>query len=167
MFHYATALRSSDPSQRRTALKELCELQDGAPVSALDYLIPLLNDADEGIREGAMEAVLKLSNNSGTGMDAVIRYLEEMFTGSSGRARMRLLRLVSHIGPGARKLVPMLVSALRTTNPINARMTAEALCSIGKDAIPALEAVQNDSDATVRREASRALAKLQGSGAPA
>lgn len=163
MFHYATALRSNDLNQRRAAIRELCQLGVGAPLSCLDYLIPLLHDPEETIRDGATEVLLNLSK--GSGADGVLKHLSGMLA-EDNSSRMRALRIITRVGPGARSMVPALVAALKTDNPIAARMTGEALCSIGADAFPALESLQADPHPVVQREVGRVLAKLQGKRAP-
>lgn len=163
MFHYATALRSNDLSQRRAAIKELCRLGVGAPASSLDYLIPLLQAPEAAIRDGATEVLLNLSR--GPGSDSVLKHLSGMLA-EDNSTRMRALRIIARVGPGARSMIPALVDALKTDNPIAARMTGEALCSIGADAASALEALQADPHPLVQREVGRVLAKLQGKRRP-
>jgi hypothetical protein len=165
MYHYATALRSSDPSQRRAAVKELCELGDAAPLSALNYVGPLLHDPDEVIREGAMETVLNLSKTAGTVTETVLQHLTELLA-ASGASRIRILRMIGRIGPNARSLIPTLEAALKASDPLAARMTAVALVGIGNESIPALKAALNDPTPLVRSEASRALGKITGKALP-
>jgi HEAT repeat protein len=57
MLRYATALQSANQTQRRAAVKELCRLGSAVPPSALNILLPLLQDQDETVRDGASEAL--------------------------------------------------------------------------------------------------------------
>jgi HEAT repeat protein len=158
MFHYATALRSNDLAQRRAAIKELCRLGTEAPLSALDYLLPLLQDSEAAIRDGATEILLNLSKG---GADGVLNHLSSMLAGNKS-TRLRALRIIARVGPGARSMVPALVAALKTDDPVTARMAGEALCAIGADALPALESVQTDPHPLMQQEVARVLRKLQG-----
>jgi HEAT repeat protein len=163
MFHYATALRSNDLAQRRAAIKELCQLGTEAPLSSLDYLLPLLQDPEAAIRDGATEILLNLS--TGDGADGVLNHLSSMLA-SDKSTRLRALRIIARVGPGARSMIPAVVATLKTDDPVTARMAGEALCAIGTDALPALEPLLTDPHPLMQQEVARVLRKLQGKPTP-
>jgi HEAT repeat protein len=162
MFHYATALRSNDLAQRRAAIKELRRLGPEAPPSSLDYLVPLLQDPEAAIRDGATEILLNLSKGSA---DGVLHHLNSMLAADKS-TRLRALRIIARVGPGARSTIPALVTALKSDDPVTARMAGEALCAIGTDALHAVESVQTDPHSLMQQEVARVLSKLQGKPMP-
>src|SRR5262245_14467849 len=129
MLHYATALRSSNSSQRRNAVKKLCELGAAVPVSSLGYVIPLLQDDDQGIRDGAAEILLNMAKGDGTSL--VMDHLRGMLNDENHSVRLRAIRIVGRTGRRAKSLVPELVGLLKTNDTTTARMIAEALSLIG------------------------------------
>lgn len=114
-----------------------------------------------------MQATLNLSKTAGTAAETVLQRLTDLLATSVGPPRMRLLRMISGIGPNARGLVPTLIEARKAAgDPLGARMTSVALVGIGKDAVPAPETVLDDPSPVVRGEASWALGKLRGNEFP-
>jgi HEAT repeat protein len=160
MHHYATALRSSNPSQRRNAVKELCQLGAAAPVSSLGYIIPLLQDEDQTIRNGAAEILLNMAKGDGTAL--VMDHLRDMLNDEDQSVRLRAVRIIGRAGRRARSLVPELVGLLKTKDALTARTIAEALCLIGSYAIPELVTASRDEHPTVSSEAAWALRKIAG-----
>lgn len=162
MLRYATALRSPNLMQRRTAVKELAQLGALIPAAALAYLGPLLNDEDEAVRDAATEALANAGPAHPATLQAAIGAVAQMLTAPLPGTRMRGIAIADRLGPAARALIPALVSALRDTNLILARTAAAALIRIGPEAIPALQGLRDDPDHHVRREARWALKKLEG-----
>jgi hypothetical protein len=162
MHRYATALRSKDRSQRRSALRELCRLGSGIPVSVLDSVVVLLQDSDEVIRESAAQILLQLGQTEGAGHIRVLQILGDLLVHPQDLMKMRAVGLINKIGPPAAPLAPALISALKDTNRIFCRVAAEALCRLGPDAIPALQLARTNSDPNIRNAAEWALSRMDG-----
>jgi hypothetical protein len=144
MQRYATALRSNDLSARQDAVRELCELGPDLPLNTIDILLELLGDADETVRDGAAEALVHVARVDGPGRARVVQGLGDQLLHPEDEYRVRAVGIVSRVGAPAALLVPLLVEALKDHNRVMCRVSAEALCQIGKAAIPALQIAQVD-----------------------
>ena len=162
MLRFANDLRSPSAARRRAAVKAVCGLGAGVPPSALSALLPLLEDPDDHVREGAAEALGNVGRRGGPAVHSVLVALYRLLVNPDPARRMRAAQTLARIGPNARLLIPALTAALRDREVVVARLAAEALVRMGLDAAPALERLLNDPDARVRREARWAFNKLNG-----
>src|SRR5579859_6445875 len=112
MLHYETALRSVITSERRAAVIALCQLGGAVHSSALASLAVLLEDVDDGVREGAADVLTSAGQCGGAALDTVLGVIERMLADGNVVARMKAANLVCRIGPGARPLIPALIDAL-------------------------------------------------------
>ena len=158
MHRYATALRSNDLSRRREAVRELCGLGVNVPLTAIDTLLGMLRDPDEGVRDGAAEALINVTRAEGPARERVVQGLGDHLVHPEELCRLRAVGIVSRIGPPAGPLVPLLVKALKDRNRVLCRVAAEALCRIGSAAIPALQ--EAHADPVCRAAVHWALSKI-------
>jgi hypothetical protein len=162
MFRYTSALQSPDLTQRRAAIKKVCQLGAAVPPSALDILLPLLQDTDDAMREGAAEALGNVGRGGGASVHSILVVLHRMLASADLAVRMRAAQVIGRIGPNARLLIPALTAALRDKDLIFCHLAAEALTRIGPEALDPLERLLDDPDCRVRREARWAFNKLNG-----
>lgn len=162
MLRFANDLRSLNTMRRRAAVKALCGLNAAVPPSALSGLLPLLEDPDDVVREGAAEALGNVGRAGGPAVHSILVVLYRMLVNPDKAQRMRAAQTLARIGPNARLLIPALTATLRDKDVVVGRLAAQALVRIGTEATPALERLLEDPDARVRREARWAFNKLNG-----
>jgi hypothetical protein len=162
MLRFATDLRSPNMTRRRAAVQALCGLGSAVPPSALSGLMPLLEDPDDAVREGAAEALGNVGRGGGPAVHSILVALYRMLVNPDVTQRMRAAQTLARIGPNARLLIPALTATLRDKDIVVGRLAAQALVRIGAEAGPALERLLEDPDARVRREARWAFNKLNG-----
>jgi hypothetical protein len=162
MQHYATTLRSKDLSHRQTAIRELCKLGANIPLSAVETLIPLLQDSDEVVREGATEALINMAESGNGGQARLVEQLGDLLHHPQEMVRIRAIGILARVGPAAAPLIPVLLEGLKARNRIFCRMSAEALHHIGAPAIPALQQACSSPDTPVRLAAQWILSRLNG-----
>lgn len=162
MLRFAHDLRSPSAARRRAAVKSLCALGAAVPPSAMSALLPLLEDPDDRVREGAAEALGNVGRGGGPAVHSILVTLYRMLVSPDANTRMRAALTLARVGPNARLLIPALTAALRDRDIVVARLASEALVRIGMEAAPALERLLDDPDASVRREARWAFNKLHG-----
>jgi HEAT repeat protein len=138
----------------------------GGPESAraLPVLQKALKDADAHIQELAAASLANLGPNAGPAkFDLADALTNEK---NSTRVRRNAALAIAHIGKEAKPIVPALVKALKTSQPLDVRQfAAEALAQMQYPAneagLPAiLNAIANDSDPLVRQKCVWALFRL-------
>lgn len=162
MHPFASDLQSPDARRRRRAVQSLCGRGAAVPPSALGYLVPLLEDEDDAVCEGAVEALGNVGRAGGPAVHSILVGLYRLLVSPEPTARMRAAQTLGCIGPNARLLIPALTAALRDRDLVVARLASEALVKIGPEAAAALERLLDDPDARVRREARWGFNKLNG-----
>lgn len=162
MLRFANDLRSPNMLRRRAAVKALCGLGAAVPPSALSGLLPLLEDPDAVVREGAAEALSNVGRAGGPAVHSILVVLYRMLVNPDPAQRTRATLTLARIGPNARLLIPALTATLRDKDVGVGRLAAQALVRIGSEALPALERLLHDPDTRVRREARWAFNKLNG-----
>jgi|SRR5579872_1389719 len=94
----------------------------------------------------------------------VTHWLEELKNPDS-QARKKAVVALGHVGKADEAVIPALIGVVTEDQSSAVRNQAVlTLLNIGpdaKDAIPALTAAQNDKDATVRSNATKALERIQ------
>ncbi len=185
------ALECDDPETRATAAYTLASLGSKA-ARAVNPLIQAIQDEDQSVRWSAVRALGEIGSAARGAVPALIAALEDedlMVPGSAADALGKIgpdaraaipaltkrirktadthaAMALAGIGPEA---VPALVSVLGDMSIVFLTRfeAAEALGSMGESAlsaVPALEQALNDRDALVQGAATRALARIRGSG---
>lgn len=183
--HLAEALHDKSPDVRQHAAYAIASYgPDGAEV--LDSLIPLLDDDDDFVRMVAMGAISKMGPSGKKAVPALVRFIRKraylhrlsILHAKEFRDRaeaaayqkkgflVRAIRVLACIGPNAAGAVPELIDALGDVDTGMQVVAAEALGRIGpgaREAIPALEEASKSHDETLRKTATWAIKRIQGS----
>ncbi|MCU0514804.1 MAG: HEAT repeat domain-containing protein [Anaerolineae bacterium] len=145
------AMRNSNPRVRARLLEMVTE--DGK-TSAVNLIMPGLNDINPAVRQSAIDALVRL------GAKIVPTLLEVVQTHKSRFTRAGAAEALGLIGEGS--AVAVLVSALKDAEPQVRAAAAEALSHFpAEDAlIRGLKAAARDADADVREQVLLALKKF-------
>lgn len=167
-------LEHDDSIVRSYAAEAISEI--GIPATSelrqqmISAYLPLLSDEESHVRSNALEALTELEVRDARLVSVLrTRAIDEEFL-----VRERAIRLLGHLGPMAKEVVPVLVAILerfaRTARPgyeeaPNAEASAFALERIGaaaKDALPALRrALAASGLSSVRAALTRAIKKIE------
>jgi HEAT repeat protein len=99
------------------------------------------------------------------GPEASSQYLEAIKDTKSDTIRLTALQGLNSAGGQPRQALPFLITALKEGSVNSRSLAAILLGNIGpdaKEAIPALEALQNDSNTALRANVQRALKSIRG-----
>lgn len=178
----ARGLTAPLPAGRVRAARELGKLGPAA-VDALPALLAAVDDADQAVREAAVQAVSHLGPVAVGSLVQLLshpdKYVRRNATwglgklGPAARSGMAALCAALHdpdprtasgaaqalgnLGAAAEHAIPALTEAMRGTNVVQCRLAAKALSQIGAAAVPTLLAHLKHHDPFVRGEAAVAL----------
>jgi len=147
------ALQQPNPLLRMEACLLLGGLGEAAAPS-ITLLGNALRDSDEKVREAAAVALSRIGD---PGRDALLSALAE----PRSEVQVAVSKGLAQVGE---KAIPGLVKSLSSPQPSVRYMAASALGQMGpraRDALPALEALRTDPDATVRYYVNNALEKIR------
>lgn len=152
------ALEGGDPDMRLLAIDLLAEVESDQ--RSLPALVAALDDPDEIVRIYAVEPVLRFGTTARAALPALRSWLSGEASTPSRQEWFRLTAAAAlvRIDPDQiQEMLPMLVEALESQNPLCHVVAAEALGDIGKAAAVALprleELAQEESESTWFAEA--------------
>ncbi len=189
---YTRGLTSPQAAARVRAARELGKL-GGDAVGALPALIAAVEDADQAVREAAVQAIAHVGPAAVAPLVQFLshpdKYVRRHATwglgklGPQARSAMASLCAALHdtdprtasgaaqalgsLGPAAAAAVPALTEAMRGTNVVLCRLAAKALSQIGEPAVPTLLFHLRHHDPFVRGEAAVAVGWIGGAAAEA
>jgi len=178
----ARGLNSPLPAGRVRAARELGKLGPAA-VAAMPALLAAVEDADQSVREAAVQAVAHLGPTAVGSLVQLLshtdKYVRRNATwglgklGPAARSGMAALCATLHdadprtasgaaqalgsLGSAAEHAIPALTEAMRGTNVVQCRLAAKALSQIGAASVPTLLTHLKHHDPFVRGEAAVAL----------
>jgi hypothetical protein len=151
---YVRRLNGDDPEQRLEAVRSLEESKDP---KAIEYLVQALGDPDMRIKAKAIDALGNLRATDATPVLVQHLFLRE----TEASVKRRILASLGKIGD-ARAAAPIVEFLQRDLDPATRGTAIFALGEIGApEALPVLETVQQGEDASLRRLAGEAIAKVQ------
>ncbi|MHB1421701.1 MAG: HEAT repeat domain-containing protein [Gemmataceae bacterium] len=154
-------LKAEDPEVRLNAAFVLARIGGDAAAQGLPVLREALKNGEPNIQELVAAALVNLGPNAKPAMHD----LADMLTNEKNSVRLRRnsALAIAHIGAEAKPVVPALVKALKSNQPLEVRLfTAEALAQMGYPANKAaladmLHAIENETDPDTRQKCVWAL----------
>jgi HEAT repeat protein/S1-C subfamily serine protease/DNA-directed RNA polymerase subunit RPC12/RpoP len=156
---YAEALHESDKEMRKTALEAVIRLGADAEEAA-GAVGDLLNDPDKGVSLSAARALKKLGPAAKKALPAMREALKE----EDRDLRLEVLAALGAMGPEAKPAIKEMLKVFEGDRRFSERKVhercAQALASIGKDAVkPLMLALKNENN-MIRVGAAMALGEM-------
>lgn len=155
------ALPTSETSLRLAVLSALEQIGPRAQ-GAVAGLLPLLADAEAGLREGALRTLEQVDPHwaDSPQVEAAMPDLSRALTAPDWVVRVAAVEAIGKIGHQVAGAISVLIQALRDQEPEVGRVATTALIHLGKAAVPALSRVLVSDNSLIRRNGLLALGRI-------